>query len=73
MYKKYELTNERIKVGSSTLYRIKSLIDFGDVKAGDLGGFIAYEKNLSHNGKCWVFGNAKVYENAWGIWRCLGM
>ena len=38
--KKYELTEETIKINDNqTLYRIKALKDFGDVKAGDLGSF----------------------------------
>ena len=35
--KKYEITNETICVGGKTLYRIKSLINFGDVTQGTLG------------------------------------
>ena len=42
------------------LYRIRALKDFGDVKAGDIGGYIESESNLSHDGDCWVYGNAKV-------------
>ena len=32
MNKKYELTNEIVELGTSTLYRIKALKDFNDVK-----------------------------------------
>ena len=75
--KKYELTNETIQIEGKKLYRIKALIDFGDVKAGDLGGFIEKESNLSHLGNAWIYddamvcgnakvrGNAEVYGNAW--------
>ena len=38
--KKYELTDETVKGYGHTLHRIKALKDFGDVKKGDLGGFI---------------------------------
>ena len=62
--KKYELTNETINVDGHILHRIKALINFGNVKAGDLGGFIEKEYNLDHNGNCWVYRNAKVYNNA---------
>jgi hypothetical protein len=41
--KKYELTTEK----KNGLYRIRALKSFGDVKEGDLGGFIESEKNLS--------------------------
>lgn len=61
---KYVLTDETIKIGSTVLYRIKALIDFYNVKAGDLGGFVESETNLSHEGKCWVYNDACVYDNA---------
>ena len=41
-----------------TVYRIQALRDFGDVKAGELGGYVESEDNLSHSGRCWVYGNA---------------
>jgi len=46
------------------LYRIRALKDFGDVKAGDLGGYIESERNLSQEGDCWVYDEARVYDNA---------
>ena len=46
------------------LYRIRALKDFGDVKAGDLGGYIEKEENLSQEGNCWVSDEARVYDNA---------
>lgn len=46
------------------LYRIRALKDFGDVKAGDLGGDIEKEENLSQEGNCWVSDEARVYDNA---------
>jgi hypothetical protein len=63
--KKYELTNECITVDLHKLYRIKSLQDFSDVRAGDLGGFLEKELNLAHEGNCWVYDDAKVYGNAY--------
>lgn len=62
--KKYELTNETIQTEGKKLHRIKALIDFGDVKAGDLGGFIEKESNLRHLGNAWVYDNARVCGNA---------
>jgi YdcK Beta solenoid repeat len=68
--KKYELTQETIQVDDVTLYRIKALIDFGQVSAGDLGGFVQNESNLGNKGNCWIyddsrcFGKARVYGNA---------
>ena len=62
--KKYEITNESIEFEGKTLYRIKALLDFDDVKAGDLGGFIECEDNLSNCDKCWIYDDAKVRNNA---------
>ena len=52
MNKKYELTNLTREWNGRTLHRIKALKDFNGVKAGDLGGFIEKEDNLSHDGNC---------------------
>jgi predicted acyltransferase (DUF342 family) len=62
--KKYEFTGETIKASDCTLHRIKAVKSFGDVEEGDIGGWIESEDNLSHEGDCWVGGNAMVYENA---------
>ena len=62
--KKYELTSETIKINGITLYRIRAIKSFSNVKAGDLGGWIEKEDNLSQIGNAWVYSNAKVYGNA---------
>ena len=62
--KKYELTSETKIVFGHILYRIKALSSFGYVSAGDLGGFLESEKNLSQNGNAWVSGNAEVSGDA---------
>ena len=65
MNKKYELVKDDCIIHEGiTLYRIKALKDFYDVKAGDLGGYVQSENNLSQYGKCWVYEYAKAYENA---------
>ena len=64
MEKKYKLTDETIEFGGVELHRIEALRDFWRVKKGDKGGFVQSEKNLSHDGDCWIFNNAKVYSNA---------
>lgn len=73
MEKKYELTDEVIRETGGDgfpafLYRIKALRDFvcngTSVHAGDLGGYVESEDNLSHEGTCWVFGDARVYDSA---------
>ncbi len=61
---KYELTNETLNYSGRKLHRIKALKDFGDVKAGDLGGFVQSKKNLDQSGLCWVADNAMVFGNA---------
>ena len=63
--KKFELTSEFItNIFGTKLFRIKALIEFGNVKAGELGGFVEKEENLSQDGNAWVCGNAWVYDNA---------
>ena len=63
--KKFELTSEFItNIFGTKLFRIKALIEFGNVKAGELGGFVEKEENLNHEGNAWVYGNAEVYGNA---------
>ena len=62
--KKFELTsNTKIWFGRK-LFQIKALISFGNVKEGELGGYIEKEANLDHSGDAWVYGNAKVCGNA---------
>ena len=66
MSNKYELTSETVVHLGRTLYRIRALLSFGAVKAGDLGGFVEKEANLSRvSGNAQVSGNARVYGNAW--------
>ena len=61
---KYEFTEETIKVSGKVLHRIKAVRDFEFIKAGELGGYIEKEENLSHEGNCWVSDGAAVYGNA---------
>ena len=46
------------------LFRIKALVEFGNVKEGDLGGFVEKESNIDDDGNAWISGNAQVYGNA---------
>ena len=62
--KKYELTKDQVKVHGAILHRIRALRYFGDVKAGDLGGYIEHEQNLSHDGTAWVYDEAKIFDTA---------
>ncbi len=62
---KYELIKTDFKVVFGVkLFRIKYIKDFGNIKAGELGGYIEKKDNLSQNGDAWVYGNAQVYGNA---------
>lgn len=57
--KKYKLTKERktfsIDCNKTTVYRIEDLNGKG-VKAG--------EKDLSHDGNCWIYNDACIFENS---------
>ena len=64
--KKFELTTEFITNAlGKKLFRIKALVEFGSVKAGELGGYAEKEENISQDGNAWVSGDAKVFGNAW--------
>ena len=67
MNKKYEILNgndaEFIECYGRTLYRIRALKDFDNVKAGDIGGYIESESNLSQEGDAWIYDNAKIFDN----------
>lgn len=61
--KKYELIATTFN--GSDVFQIKALQDtpsYG-VKTGDLGGYIHSEKNLSHEGTCWVGKGARVFDS----------
>ena len=65
--KKYELTNETKTLADGTvLHRIRALRDIPrhGVKAGDLGGLIEKENNLSQDGDAWISDDARVSGNA---------
>ena len=62
--KKFELTSEFVTFLGKKLFRIKALISFGNVKEGELGGFVEKEENLDQSGNAWVSGDARVYGNA---------
>ena len=65
MIKKYELVHEDfIMVNRTKLFRIRALRSFLGVKAGELGGYVQNESNLSHQGRCWIYDHARVYHGA---------
>ena len=61
--KKYELTTDTKSIFGKRYFRIRALVDFGNVSKGDLGGYIESEDNLSNDtgyGNAWVGGEAYV-------------
>ena len=64
MERKYKLTDETKRLWDITLYRIEALRDFSNVKAGDKGGWIESEENLSQEDTCWVYDDAEVFDTA---------
>ena len=68
---KYRLTDETKEYYGRILHRIEAVETFGSVEAGEKGGWIEKEANLSQeglswvSGDAWVSGNARVYGNAW--------
>lgn len=65
MKKKYKLLlHETTTILDHKLYRIQALRDFGNVKKGDLGGYVGCARNLSQTGDAWIGDNAKVFGRA---------
>lgn len=69
--KKYELVEETktSPLGRGTVTRIRALRTIRNpgmalIRAGDLGGFVTSEKNLSQEGECWVDYDAYVLDAA---------
>jgi len=66
--KKYLLTDETLEIDGRVLKRIQAARDFGCIKKWEKGGWIENEDNLSQEGLCWVWDEAKV----WGRARITG-
>ena len=65
--RKYEILMDEentIEWNDHVLHRIRALRDFGDVKKGDLGGYVENDYNLSHEGNCWIYNNGKAMDNS---------
>ena len=63
--KKYELIKEsKDYFLGREMFRIRALKDFGNVKAGDIGGWVCSYNNLSQEGNCWIYDNAECLDNA---------
>jgi hypothetical protein len=62
--KKYEITDSCKWIDGRKVCRIRAIRNFPLASAGEVGGFIEHEWNLSHQGNCWVLGDAAVYGQA---------
>ena len=64
MTPKYEITRI-VHPKFPWMHRIRALRNVReDVRAGDLGGFVQSERNLSQEGTCWIADNAIAAEEA---------
>jgi hypothetical protein len=61
---KYRLSEYQQYFGDAFMRRVIAVRDFSDVKAGDVGGWVEGEHNLSHDGDCWIYDDARVSEQA---------
>lgn len=64
MEKKYKFTEETRIYNGRLLHRIVAIRDFSNIQAGQKGGWIEKEDNLSHKGDCWVSKDAIVCDKA---------
>lgn len=67
--KKYEIVKGNFKeIYGIKVYRIRALKGIENrhqnIKAGDFGGYVQSERNLSQNNNCWIFDDAIVFDNA---------
>ena len=63
---KYRLGKQTLYFYGHVLHRVIALKDIPSrgVKAGDVGGWLEDEHNLSQHGDCWVAEEAKVFGRA---------
>ncbi len=62
---KYRLLTSDTKVRfGTTYYRVQALKNFGDVRVGELGGYVNSEDCLSQEGDGWVSKNTYHYSPA---------
>ena len=68
--RKYEFTGETKVFLNKTLHRIRAIVDFGTVHAGDVGGWVEKEENLNHCDTACVSGDACVCGGKWDKSPC---
>lgn len=67
---KYEFSGVTKERSGIILRQVRAIQDFGEIKAGDVGGFIQHEHNLSQSGLCWLdkdsicYGDSKITSDA---------
>lgn len=61
---KYEFVADDLLVfGTHKLTRVRALVDFADVKRGDIGGYVEFAHNLSQEGCAWLYDKATAMED----------
>ena len=60
MNQKFEITDKTKTIGNIVFHQIKAIKSFGNVKAGDIGGWLEKEENLSNINDAWVYDDAQV-------------
>lgn len=64
MKRKYEFYDSRVLKNGTRIYQLIASKSFGDVKIGDLGGWVESDKNLSQDGSCWIDQGCFVLDTA---------
>lgn len=71
--KKFQLLEDEVlEYEGRKLFRIRALKDFGDVKAGDLGGYVQSKSNLRGKGNAWIYDDSKVMDGCYVKGRVYG-
>ena len=58
--RKYKFTKNALDWNGYKLRQIQAVRDFGNVRKGDLGGWICYDAQLSHEGDCWIGEDSRI-------------
>ncbi len=61
---RFELTTKTKDYYGRKLFQIRALIEFGNIKKGELGGFIEKESNLEQEGTGWLYPDAIAMDYA---------
>ncbi len=61
---KYELTTNTKIVDGFTLFQIKALRNFADIKTGHLGGWLDKSSTLDHETNSWIDETSMVYNGS---------